>query len=69
MEFRLTAEEAALRDEVQTFLQDELPPERQESVLGGEWSTDEEFTFAVHFNHWLARRGWLTAHWPKEYGG
>ncbi|MGH2601531.1 MAG: acyl-CoA dehydrogenase family protein, partial [Dehalococcoidia bacterium] len=52
------------------FLRENLPADFEESPVGTEWSGDpEEMAVARAFNKKLAEKGWLTAHWPKEYGG
>lgn len=66
MEFRFTADEDRLRQEIRGFVRSELPP----------WWTGYEDQYAPDI--WpitqevakkLARRGWLTMSWPREYGG
>ncbi len=66
MEFRFTAEQEALRQQVREFLKKELPEDRQ---VGEEADTDEEWDFIRQFQKKLAARGWLVPHWPKQYGG
>jgi 3-oxocholest-4-en-26-oyl-CoA dehydrogenase alpha subunit len=53
MDYRFTAEEEAFRADVRAFIRTELP------------RSDE----ADPFSRKLARRGWLTMSWPREYGG
>lgn len=69
MEFSWTDEQEQLRTEVREFLSRELPPSQEEGALSAEWDSSERFEWAVSFNKKLADRGWLTAHWPKQYGG
>ncbi len=70
MDFRFRPEQETLRRDIRAFLDQNLPPEREESPIGAEWSGDpDEYQFAHSFNKRLAQRGWLTAHWPKQYGG
>ncbi len=54
MRFRFSPEDEAFRQEVRDFILTELPKSRR---------GDEAFTKK------LARKGWLTLSWPKEYGG
>jgi alkylation response protein AidB-like acyl-CoA dehydrogenase len=69
MDLRFTPEQEALRGRIRAFL-GEHRPDVAWSQVGPEWSGDpDEFTEAVKFNKKLAEHGWLTAHWPKEYGG
>ncbi|HET7738516.1 MAG TPA: acyl-CoA dehydrogenase family protein [Tepidiformaceae bacterium] len=73
MEFQDTAEEAAFRSEVRSFLAAELPKEFQDK------ETRSKYDFGVVpprdnpvINQWskaLSNRGWIAPHWPKEYGG
>ncbi len=70
MNFHFTPAQEALRTDIRAFLKDNLPEEFEESPVGTEWSGDpDEYAAAKEFNKRLAKRGWLTAHWPKEYGG
>jgi alkylation response protein AidB-like acyl-CoA dehydrogenase len=70
MDFRFTPEQEALRQDIRALLAEALPADFEESPVGAEWSGDEEeHAIAKAFNKTLAERGWLTAHWPKEYGG
>ena len=69
IEYRFTAEEEAFRRELRGFLREELPPdhwrlqnEREEEPAGA-------LEFKRRFLKRLAARGWLTLHWPQEYGG
>ncbi len=70
MQFRFSQAQEKLRSDIQSFLREALPPEFEESPVGTEWSGDrDEHAVALAFNKKLSERGWLTAHWPKEYGG
>jgi alkylation response protein AidB-like acyl-CoA dehydrogenase len=70
MDFRFTAEQEKIRTDIRGFLKESLPTDFEESPVGTEWSGDrDEYATALSFNKKLAERGWLTAHWPKEYGG
>jgi alkylation response protein AidB-like acyl-CoA dehydrogenase len=53
MDFRFSPEQEAFRGEVRAFIKDEWPPK----------PGDQSFTRK------LAKKGWLTMSWPKEYGG
>jgi alkylation response protein AidB-like acyl-CoA dehydrogenase len=68
MEFRFTPEEEAFRSEVRAFAAEEsaemvrrMADARQ---LGEAYPTRSE-----RFSTRLARKGWLTMSWPKEFGG
>ena len=69
MDFSLTAEQQALRDEVCAFLERELPAQYPEPQIVAEEETDAHFEFSKQFCKKLAERGWYTAWWPKEHGG
>jgi alkylation response protein AidB-like acyl-CoA dehydrogenase len=76
MDWKDTPEQAAWRDEVRTFLKQELPQEFKTADATGE---DNYFRrrgdggpLGDAFERWrkaLASRGWIAPHWPKEYGG
>lgn len=69
MDFQLTAEQAAFRDEVRAFLRRELTPDvfkaHRDPNEQGMWTV--EFTKA--FRRKLGAAGYLGMGWPKEYGG
>jgi alkylation response protein AidB-like acyl-CoA dehydrogenase len=70
MDFRFTPEQERIRTEINAFLDEHLPAGFEESPVGTEWSGDpDEYAVAYAFNKKLAEKGWLTAHWPREYGG
>ncbi len=58
MDFDYTPEEQAFREEVRSFLADNLPPKKERG--------------ADFLSGWLEKvraRGWVGFSWPKEYGG
>ena len=60
---RDTAEEAAFRTEVRTWLEANLPhPLRNRT-------TRPPPAELMPWYHALSRRGWVAPHWPKKYGG
>src|SRR5438477_10134575 len=66
MDLNFTQEEEAFRNEVRSFLAENLPARLCEKV-----STGKHLSKADH-DEWhaiLNARGWLGNHWPKEYGG
>lgn len=67
MEFAWASEDVDFRSELETFLDDELTDRWHGpvAVLGSKENTDYSRRFAAL----LAERGWLTPHWPKEFGG
>jgi alkylation response protein AidB-like acyl-CoA dehydrogenase len=66
MDYRFTPEEEAFREEIRSFLKQELTTDREQ---GEEAGSDEDWNFARQFQKKLAARGWLVPHWPKQYGG
>ncbi|MBI2766798.1 MAG: acyl-CoA dehydrogenase family protein [Chloroflexi bacterium] len=66
MDWDDTPAQAAWRNEVRTFLKDELPADLGEVERFGRPQR------SAAFEKWrkaLAGRGWIAAAWPKEYGG
>ena len=66
MDFRFSQEEEEFRRELREFFTKELPADSRgvgRATDGGNW----EFTLDMRKK--LAARGWLTMHWPEEYGG
>jgi alkylation response protein AidB-like acyl-CoA dehydrogenase len=66
VEFKFTPEDDAFRHELRTFVQGELP-EGWEG--GGRWPEEWDWEFTREMRRKLAQKGWLTMHWPREYGG
>jgi alkylation response protein AidB-like acyl-CoA dehydrogenase len=58
MDFNLTPEEEAFRDEVRRFLDENLPPE---------WERDA--MFPLRWNQLVREKRWVGFGWPKEVGG
>ena len=68
MDFRLSAQEEAFREELRDFLRRELPQGWAGS--GDEYDEhDANWNFTVSMRKKLAAKGWLTMAWPSEYGG
>ncbi len=66
MDYRFTADEELFRDEVQAFLDQQLPKNYEPALIDEhEWVRDlgKQFTDA------LAKKGWIAPAWPVEYGG
>jgi len=68
VEFEWSKEHAAFRAEFRAFLRETLPPDWAEISKHGPGS-DIQAAFSKVFCGKMAERGWLTQHWPKEYGG
>ena len=66
MEYRFTPEDDHFRDELRQFIRAELPIDWEG---GGRWPEEYDWDFTMHLRGRLAERGWLTMHWPEEYGG
>jgi len=67
MDFRFTPEEEAFRQEVQRFIEEELPS----GYWGGlesEFDPDR-FDLTKRIARKLGAKRWLAMNWPKEYGG
>jgi alkylation response protein AidB-like acyl-CoA dehydrogenase len=59
-------EEQSFRNEVRTWLAENLPPEIREKVVKYKSLTKEDF---VRWHKILAAKGWAVPHWPVEWGG
>jgi alkylation response protein AidB-like acyl-CoA dehydrogenase len=67
MDFRLSPEDEAFRQEVHDFIDKECPKELRERAGIGSFMSN-----AHHFIAWrkkIAEKGWVAPAWPKEYGG
>ncbi|MGH7961541.1 MAG: acyl-CoA dehydrogenase family protein [Candidatus Binatia bacterium] len=62
MDFALTPEQTAFRQEIRKFLEKELPHEK---VTEDGWIAG----FSREFSRKLGVRGWIGLTWPKKYGG
>ncbi|MCX6022127.1 MAG: acyl-CoA dehydrogenase family protein [Chloroflexi bacterium] len=72
MDFELnySAEQEAFRNEVRTWLNENLPAAFEESVPPDQQDySQEHFAFAREFRKKLGSKGWLAPTWPKEQGG
>ena len=68
MDFQFTPEDEAFRLEVRDFLRHELPPDWV-GIVNNDMLAADEFDIEVRMRKALAKQGWLTLGWPKEYGG
>lgn len=66
MDYRISAEDEAFRQEVRSFLCDHLPDARDVAVE--DWEA-EDWAFVRQMQRNLGQRGWLALGWPKEYHG
>jgi alkylation response protein AidB-like acyl-CoA dehydrogenase len=75
MDLRDTQEQAGFRQEVRTFLKNELPERFRGAFTGGGMMGGEGGDMRSRFEElreWrgrLAGKGWIAPAWPKEYGG
>ena len=66
MEFKFSPEDESFRQELQNFVVAELPAEWEGA---GRWPEEKDWDLTRQMRKKLASRGWLTMHWPEEYGG
>ena len=66
MDFGFSPEDEAFRKELLEFLGQELP---SPWGTGGIRPDEVDWPFTLQMRRKLADRGWLTMHWPQEYGG
>lgn len=71
MDFAFTPEEEAFRQEVAEFLEKEAPPDyRQKRVTFFDMSSQPDWIENQRkMAAKLGEKGWISLHWPKEYGG
>lgn len=73
MDFTVTSEDQALRQEVRAFVQREWNSRGLDSFSNSVYSYDvhvpEDLERIQTFVRKLAGKGWYTMHWPKEFGG
>ncbi len=68
MEFDWSEEDVRFRSELLDFL-DEVLPEDWDRMSEHGPGSDAQAAFSREFCRRMAERGWLTQHWPEEYGG
>lgn len=68
MEFDWSQDDIQHRRDIQAFLQQELPDNWEEISQHGPGG-DSQAAFSRIFCGRMAEKGWLTQHWPSEYGG
>ena len=66
MDLRLSDEDIAFREEVRTFIAENLPQEIRDANQRGAHVSKE---LAVKWQKILHTRGWVAPNWPAEYGG
>ncbi len=68
MEFDWSQDDIQHREEIRTFLREQLPANWEEISQHGPGG-DSQAAFSRHFCARMAEKGWLTQHWPRDYGG
>jgi alkylation response protein AidB-like acyl-CoA dehydrogenase len=68
LEFDWSQDDIQHRSDVRAFLQQELPANWEEMSQHGPGG-DSQAAFSRTFCARMAEKGWLTQHWPYEYGG
>lgn len=66
VDFGFTEEQEKLRKEYNEFLINELPVDHSGHVTA---LNEKMQSFYMNLQEKVAKKGWLTAGWPKEYGG
>ncbi len=66
MEFKFSLEDEKFRRDLRSFVDTELPADWEG---GGRWPEETDWDLTREMRKKLADRGWLTMHWPEEYGG
>ena len=66
MEFKFTEQDDEFRVELRAFMKAELPDTWEG---GGRYPEDDDWDLNRVIRQKMAEKGWLTMHWPEEYGG
>jgi alkylation response protein AidB-like acyl-CoA dehydrogenase len=66
MDLRFTPEEVAFREEVRTFIRENLPADTRDHMKLGHPPRKED---TVRWQRILNAKGWAALSWPKEWGG
>jgi len=66
VEFKFTAEDEEFRTELRAFMKTELPDPWEGA---GRYPEDDDWDLNQVIRQKMAEKGWLTMHWPEEYGG
>ena len=66
MEFKFTAEDEQFREELRVFMKVELPGTWEGA---GRYPEEDDWDLNRVVRQKMAEKGWLTMHWPEEYGG
>ena len=66
MDLNFTAEESAFRQQVRSFMQEKLPADIRQKVLGGLIVERDDY---VRWQRILHEQGWGAPSWPEQFGG
>ena len=66
MDLGYSPEELAFRNEVRSWLTDNLPADIRDKVVNYQHLSKEDF---LRWHRILAAKGWAVPHWPQEWGG
>ncbi len=66
MDLNYSAGDLAFRDEVRAYLDANLPADLKQKVLNHKRMSKDDF---VRWHKILAKKGWVAAGWPVQYGG
>ena len=66
MDFKLSPEDESFRHELRDFVATEVPDNFEGR---GRWPEEFDWELTREMRKKLAAKGWLTMHWPEEYGG
>jgi len=66
VEFKFTEQDDEFRVELRAFMKAELPDTWEG---GGRYPEDDDWDLNRVIRQKMAEKGWLTMHWPEEYGG
>jgi alkylation response protein AidB-like acyl-CoA dehydrogenase len=67
MDFRLSPEDEAFRQEVHDFIEKECPKQLRERAGIGSFMSNAQYF--IEWRRKIAAKGWVAPAWPKEYGG
>jgi alkylation response protein AidB-like acyl-CoA dehydrogenase len=66
VEFKFTVEDDEFRSELRAFMKAELPDTWEGA---GRYPEEDDWDLNQVIRRKMAAKGWLTMHWPEEYGG
>lgn len=66
MDFSFSPEDVTFRQDLLQFVSRELPSDWEGP---GRWAEEADWNVTLQMRKKLAEKGWLTMHWPEEYGG